>query len=305
MRDLSVLRSFVAVVDHGSVAVAARMCGYSAPAVSRHIGGLERELEMTLFERTGRSIRPSVAARALAERARLLLEEAEEFDREARALATGEIGVVRLAYFRAAGSTIVPPALAVFEALRPGARVTLIECELTGDVEALLRNREADLGFVWGFPEPQASDLVTSLLFREGLVLMTSIDRDDLHESPRDLSRLTGEAFASAPRHAGAPPVIDRLFESYGLPRPTVTHRPTDHAMLRSLVASGLVVNLVPALGVSEAAPGVRRSVALPDFRCTYLSWPDGTVNPLVDTMVRAIRIAAAEFSGFGVEYAG
>jgi len=305
MRDLAALRSFVAVVDNGSIVDAARVCGYSAPAVSRHIGALERELGVTLFERTGRSVRPSVAARALAERARLLLEEAEQFDREARALATGDIGVIRLAYFRAAGATIVPRALAVLEALRPGAKVLLIECELSEDVEALLRSRDADLGFVWGFPEPQPTDLVTSLLFRESLVLMTSVDRDDLHEQPHDLSRLTGEVFASAPGHRGAPPIVDRLFESRGLPRPTVTHRPTDHAMLRSLVMAGVVINLIPALGVSDIAPGVRRSVAVPDFRRTYLSWADASVNPLVAAMVRAVRIAGAEFSGFGVDYVG
>jgi len=303
MRDLAALRSFVAVVDRGSVTDAARATGYSAAAVSRHIGGLERELDITLFERTAKSVRPSVAARALAERARLLLEEAEQFDREARALATGEIGVVRIAYFRAAGGTIVPPALAVLAELHPGVQTVLIECALSEEVEALLAAREADIGLVWGFPHPARTDLVTVSLFSEALVLLTSIDRDDLHHAPTDLSRLVGERFASAPRHLGAPPHVDRLFADRGLPAPTVTQRPPDHSMLRGLVAAGVVIALVPALGISTAAPGVRRSVAHPDFRRTYVCWPPGPSNPLVAGALRALRISGAEYAGFGVEH--
>lgn len=303
MRDLPTLHSFVAVVDHGSVAKAAAACGYSAPAVSRHIAALERELGIVLFKRTARSLRPSVAARVLADRARLLLEEAQVFDRDARALAAGEEGVVRLAYFRAAGTTVIPPALAVLASLRPKARVVLIERPLTDDVAALLHSGEADIGFLWGFPQPDASALTQTLLFKEALVLLTAIDRDDLHETPSDLSRLTGESFASAPGHLGAPPHVDRLFLERGLATPTVTHRPPDHAMLRSLVSAGVAVGLLPALGVSDPSPGVRRSAVMPDFRRTYLAWPTDAGNPLVPALAHAIRIASAEFGGFGLEY--
>ncbi len=303
MRDLTALQSFVAVVDGGSIAQAAAATGYSAPAISRHIAHLERELDLVLFERTARSLRPSVAARVLADRARLLLEEAQQFDRDARALASGEEGVVRVAYFRAAGTTLFPPALAVLESIVPRARVILLEQALAEDVSALLHAGEADLGIVWGFPDPEDDGLETRLLVKEALVLLTAINRDDLHSDPTDLERLAGERFTSAVGHRGAPPHIDRLFLARGLPAPTVTHRPPDHAMLRSLVAAGVAIGLLPALGVSDPSPGVRRSIARHDFRRTYLAWSAKRQHPLVPSMIRALRIAAAEFGGFGLEY--
>ncbi|WP_278235790.1 LysR family transcriptional regulator [Isoptericola sp. AK164] len=305
MHDLTPLHSLVAVVDHGSVAAAARQSGYSAPAVSRHLAQLERSLGLTLFERTGRSIRPSVAARVLADKARILIEEADAFRRDARALASGREGVVRLGYFRAAGTTIVPPALADFARHRPGADVQLVERPLSEDVVDLIKAREVDLGFVWGFPEPADEDLHRSLLLRESLVLVTAHDRHDLHEDPGDLSRLVDEPFASAPGHLGAPPHVDRLFLAQGLPTPTATHRPRDHAMLRSLVAAGIVVALLPALGVSDPSPGVRRSVVAPDFRRTYLAHRSGDSNPLLRPLAHAIRASARRFDGFGLEVAG
>lgn len=301
MRDLTPLHSFVAVVRTGSVAEAARQTGYSHAAVSRHIAAVEAWAGLALFQRTGRSLRPSVAARVLADKASLLLDEARQLEKDVRALSSGEAGVVRLGYFRAAGTTIVPQALAVFSRRRPGADVSLVERPLSEDVVAMLRARELDVGFVWGYPELDQGGLVLEPLFDEALVLMTSIDRDDLHEDPRDLSRLAGEPFVSAAEHRGAPPIIDRMFIQQGLPAPTVAHRSHDHAMTRSLVAAGVAVALLPALGVSDPYPGVRRSIARPGFRRTWLACPAGVRDPVAAAFVRAVLDVAAEYSGFGV----
>jgi DNA-binding transcriptional LysR family regulator len=305
VHDLRALRSLVAVIDHGSIVEASRALGYSTAAVSRHIAMLERELGVTLFKRTARSIRPSVAARVLADKANLLLEEAAQFDRDARALARGEEGVIRLAYFRAAGTTVIPPALTILAKHRPNVRVLLVETALSEEVVELLNRGEADLGFVWGFPEPAATGLKCSPLFAEALVLMTATSRDDLHENPADLALLARENFAMAPGHLGAPPYVDRMFLTQGLQTPTVTHRPNDHAMLRSLVSAGIVVCLIPALGVSDESPGVSRSVAHFDFRRTYLARSQDTLNPLVPALTEAIRLACADYRGFGLRFIG
>ncbi|NQX28947.1 LysR family transcriptional regulator [Microbacteriaceae bacterium VKM Ac-2854] len=312
MHDLSVLQSFVAVIDHGSVVAAARETGYSPAAVSRHLASLERELGLTLFRRTARSIQPSVAARVLAEKARLLLDEAAQFEREAKALARGDEGVIRLAYFRAVGTTIVPRLLAALADARPNLRVTLIECSLSEEVAALLHSGGADIGFLWGHtdlddgtvsPDDDTTGLVVSALFSEALVLLTALDRGDLHEDPHDLARLAGEDFAMAPGSGGSPPVVQRMFLDAGLPTPNVTHRPLDHAMQRSLIAAGLVVSLTPALGVSDEHPGVRRSAVSLDFRRTYIAHPRSAASPLLPVMTDAIRAVAAEMRGFGIRY--
>lgn len=312
MHDLSVLQSFVAVIDHGSVVAAARETGYSAAAVSRHLSSLERDLGLTLFRRTARSIQPSVAARVLAEKARLLLDEAAQFERDAKALARGDEGVIRLAYFRAVGTTLVPRLLAVLAEVRPNLRVTLIECSMSDEVAALLHSGGADVGFLWGHTDPddgtiEPDDDITGLdvsaLFSEALVLLTALSRGDLHEDPRDLAQLVGENFAMAPGNGGSPPLVNRMFLNAGLPTPNVTHRPVDHAMQRSLIAAGLVVSLTPALGVSDEHSGVRRSAVSLDFRRTYIAHPRSAASPLVPVVIDAVRSVAAEMRGFGVRY--
>lgn len=301
MLDLTALQSFVAVVRTASVAEAARRTGYSHTAVSRHIAAVEAWAGLELFQRTARTVRPSVAARILADRADLLIDEAKQFENDARALSGGIIGELRVGYFRAAGTTIVPRALAQFSEQRPSAAVVLSERALTEEVSDALLAGDIDVGFVWGYPEVGVAGLQLTPLFDEALVLMTSIERDDLHENASDLSRLVGEPFVSAIGHKGAPPIIDSMFIAEGLPAPTVAHRSPDHAMTRGLVAAGLAVSLLPALGVSDPYPGVRRSIARDKFRRTWLATLEGVHNPLAGAFIDAACDAAAEYAGFGV----
>jgi DNA-binding transcriptional LysR family regulator len=88
---LSVLKTFVMVVECGSMVEAARRRGYSAGAVTRQMGWLQRRLGVRLFEPEGRSIRPTDDAIGLVEYARAAIDEADRFDRIARRLAQQEV----------------------------------------------------------------------------------------------------------------------------------------------------------------------------------------------------------------------
>ncbi|MFS2004418.1 LysR family transcriptional regulator [Duganella sp. CT11-25] len=61
---------FLAVLDHGSFSAAARALGRVPSAVSMAIGHLEAELDLQLFERSSREVRPTESARALEAEAR-------------------------------------------------------------------------------------------------------------------------------------------------------------------------------------------------------------------------------------------
>ncbi|MRW83194.1 LysR family transcriptional regulator [Pseudoduganella sp. FT26W] len=61
---------FLAVIDHGSFSAAARALGRVPSAVSMAIAQLEAELDLALFERSSREVRPTESARALEAEAR-------------------------------------------------------------------------------------------------------------------------------------------------------------------------------------------------------------------------------------------
>lgn len=81
MIAVDVLKTFVAVIDCGSIVGAARTTGYSAAAVSRQMSGLQRRVGVTFFEPHGRTIRATPAAVEYAARAREIVDEVNRFER--------------------------------------------------------------------------------------------------------------------------------------------------------------------------------------------------------------------------------
>jgi DNA-binding transcriptional LysR family regulator len=65
--DWSLWRSFEAVVAEGSLSAAARKVNLSQPTLGRHIDALERDLGVTLFDRTLNGFKPTEAALKLYE----------------------------------------------------------------------------------------------------------------------------------------------------------------------------------------------------------------------------------------------
>lgn len=80
---------FLAVLDEGSFSAAARKLGRVPSAVSMAVAQLEAELDLPLFDRSGREPRPTAAARALEPQARLLAEQLQQLNWQASALHQG------------------------------------------------------------------------------------------------------------------------------------------------------------------------------------------------------------------------
>lgn len=51
--DWSLVRSFLAVLEQGSLLAAARQLQSSQPTIGRHVAELESQLGLVLFDRTG------------------------------------------------------------------------------------------------------------------------------------------------------------------------------------------------------------------------------------------------------------
>ena len=65
MTDLKALRSFVAIIDEGSFAAAARRMGISKSMCSKMIADLEADLGTRLLTRTTRAVTPTAARRGI------------------------------------------------------------------------------------------------------------------------------------------------------------------------------------------------------------------------------------------------
>lgn len=96
MERLECDRMFVAVMELGSFAAAARRIGTSNGQASKLISRLEQDLGVQLFKRSTRALSPTDMARSYYERVRLLLDEYDALDAAMRNTATSPSGRLRI-----------------------------------------------------------------------------------------------------------------------------------------------------------------------------------------------------------------
>jgi DNA-binding transcriptional LysR family regulator len=122
------LERFVAVVEHGSLAAAARHLALTQQALSASLASLEADLGVRLFDRApGGITRPTLHGAALVHHARAQLAGMERARQELRSLSDGRSGTVTIGLGESFAGDIIVEALLRFRATRPEVRVNLIE----------------------------------------------------------------------------------------------------------------------------------------------------------------------------------
>jgi DNA-binding transcriptional LysR family regulator len=150
----ALIQSFLAALEHGSLMGAARATGVSQPTLGRHIVELEAQLQLALFERTGRGLQPTAHALELAEAANAMQDGAARFSRLASGAGQAVQGRVRLSASQPVACHLLPPILVRMRQALPDVVVELV---VSNSVSNLLL-READLAL--RMVRPEQSSLV-------------------------------------------------------------------------------------------------------------------------------------------------
>ena len=109
--DWNLVRSFLAVLEHGSLLGAARALQSSQPTMGRHVAELEAQLGTVLFERTGRGLQPTATALRLADSARAMEAGAHALARGVSGAQAGASGTVRISASQPVACLLLPPLL--------------------------------------------------------------------------------------------------------------------------------------------------------------------------------------------------
>lgn len=117
--DTSLLTSFVATAESGSVSSAARRLRVQISTVSRHVAEVERGVGVPLFDRTGRGVRLTPAGERYLERVRHALLELEHAAADARGERGASIAHLRLSAPLELALRILPAVLDELSRLHP------------------------------------------------------------------------------------------------------------------------------------------------------------------------------------------
>ncbi|MFF3405069.1 LysR substrate-binding domain-containing protein [Streptomyces sp. NPDC002742] len=171
MLDLRQLRYFVAVAEAEHVGRAAERLHISQSPLSRQIAQLEKNLGLTLFERSQQRIRLTSDGRVFLTEAQALLRHADRLENLGRRLGRGEEGGLCIGYVADAMHTgVLPSALRTLRDQRPGIHVALYDQESAEQFEGL-RQRSLDIALVRTPPPENDPDLDAAALLRDPLLL--------------------------------------------------------------------------------------------------------------------------------------
>ncbi|MDP1899540.1 MAG: LysR family transcriptional regulator [Rubrivivax sp.] len=247
--DWALVKSFLAVLDAGSLMGAARQLGAQQPTLSRHVAELEAQLGAPLFERTGRGVTPTAAALAIAEAARQMQEGAEALGRALVRRRDATAGTVRITTSQVAAAWLLPAVLADLRAREPGIQIELVASNALSN---LLR-READIAV--RMVRPAQGTLVARKLGEIPIVAAAHESYLARAGTPRGPGDLLQHTLIGYDRDE----TIVRGFAALGLPmaREQFALRTDDHVAYGRLVAAGAGIGFVAAYNLAHW-PGVR-----------------------------------------------
>ena len=139
--DWNHLRTLVAVAEHGSLSGAARALGGSQPTMGRHVGALESELGVRLFERTAGGLELTRTGVELLEYARHMAEAANRLSLVAEGRSEAIAGTIRITASDIVATYVLPDILTALHRAEPEIELELVASDRT---ENLLQ-READI----------------------------------------------------------------------------------------------------------------------------------------------------------------
>lgn len=146
--DTSLLRSFVSIVNHGSINRAAQQLNKTQPALSLQLRKLEQQLGSTLLQRSTRGVLLTAAGERLLPHARRLLALTDGITGQYASVAAANIPL-RIGLLEDLAGSCLPQVFADFAAHQPGLRLSV----QLGLSEGLLHSMaQGELDIVVGAP---------------------------------------------------------------------------------------------------------------------------------------------------------
>ncbi|RLV57208.1 LysR family transcriptional regulator [Aeromicrobium phragmitis] len=295
MLDLHRLLVLRTVVATGSVREAANRLGFTASAVSQHLGTLQKETGLQLVEREGRGIRPTVAGRALAEESGRALQAMAGVESLVAALRSGRTGSIRIRYFASAGAAWLPPVVAVLTDEFPELRLDLRLAELSGNEES-----PPDLELVVAQPHldtARREGYVLHHLVDDPYVVVLPAQHPATHAAEIPLSELASEKWIDHDVNRGPCrlTLLDACARAGYVPEFAVEAH--DHATAIAFVAAGVGITVLPKLGVPELPAGLvaRRVVEPTPTRSIFVAVKaDVARHPAVIRALQLLRRGSA-----------
>jgi molybdate transport repressor ModE-like protein len=309
MLDLKRLRVLAEVAREGSFSAAADSLYLSQSAVSQQVATLEKEVGMTLLERTGDGPKLTDAGKTLVGHAEAALARLEEAERDVAAIAGLEGGELRMASFPSASVTLLTKALGQFSAAHPHVRLSVTDAEPEVSLPRL-RAAEIDVAVVFDYPFMPASgddrDVERELLLTESMYLALPREHPLASADTVKMTDVADEAWLCGVRPSSCGEAVAKACRDAGF-EPRIAFESEEYQVLQGYVAAGLGVTFLPDLALPTLHPGVvvrPTEPEAPQRRVWAATRAKGARSQATEAMVATLRQVGERFAAGGLALA-
>ncbi|NIE63352.1 LysR family transcriptional regulator [Burkholderia sp. Ax-1719] len=276
--DIKALRYFSEVVRQNGFRRASSTLHVTQPAISRVIGQLEEEFEVTLLIREPRGVKLTAEGEVLYRHAETILRQAENLVSELRDLRSMVTGVLRIGLPPMTGSTFFGNVITEFRRRYPGIQLHIAEYG-SNQLESALADGRVEIAAA--MLPVDANAFQTQTFVQDRLALLCNREHALATRRKVSLDELAHETFVALSEDFKINDVIDKACRSRGF-IPSIAGRSSHLDLIVSMVTSGMGIALLPEsitrktrstrLAVVSVDPVVAYELALVRPRAAYLS---------------------------------
>lgn len=256
MLDLARLRMLRELARRGTMTAVAAAFRLTSSAVSQQLATLEREARVALLERVGRRVRLTAEGARLVAHAETILQAVEAAELDLQSAGERPTGELEIGCFSTFAKEHLLPAVVRARKRFPDMHVVIHELESADAIEAVRDGRcHVAVSFAYNLaPRSDAAGLAAQPLLEEP-VLLALPARWRTARGPIDLARLAQEDWIVGSRQTDDRLLAERACAVAGF-APRISHTVDDYDLLLRMVAAGLGVGFVPALGLRSSSAG-------------------------------------------------
>jgi len=255
--NLSLLETFIKVVEYRNLSRAAQDLNLSQPAVSKQIQNLEEQFGILLLERSGRRLRTTEAGEALYHAAREVVKSVERMKSTMEEMSEAGVGTLHLGASSIPGQYLLPAAIKSFKEKYPQINLFL-EVSDTEKIGSQVLARELDLGVVGAEMDNRKLESFTWL--HDRLLLVVPIEHHLATQTKVAIADLREEPWVFREKGSGTRQLMEEILLTENLKRdnlPVVAELGSTEAVLAA-VEAGMGISMVSHWAAQRAVAGGR-----------------------------------------------
>jgi DNA-binding transcriptional LysR family regulator len=299
----------IAIAEEGNIHRAADLLSMTQPAASKLLKDLEDVLDVPLFDRLPRGMRPTWYGEAMIRHARVALASLNQAHDEVQALKAGRFGQVSVGAITTPGLMLLPQAISAVKQAHPSLRVSLL-IETSDVLMERMAQGKIDMLVARLFAQHDKTALRFEALAEEPAVAVVRPGHPLLRVDGLSLRDLSSRSWIVPPEGSVLRHRFDLMFREEGLDSPVDLIETAALLFVTKMIGEGDAIGLLAGdVGRYYEQHGIVAVLPI-ELPCRMdafglITRTDRALSPAARVMLGAVKAAAAELYGVTLEASG